>query len=379
MPVDLIILLGTYLMCWQGYKMRRKVNGLGHVAVVLSLIGTLANSVTARLSGAHPHGALAAQSISVVEHIFVVISCAGLYVFRLAVEGHTLRDRRVQVTIGGALAVSAAFVTLAILAARRGPLLSISVESFRDPRGFIYNFGGGLYYGLTMLLIAQWMIRCTRGEEKHFKRGMRLAAVGLYTVSALCIGRAVPVAITFLGGPPVVAPPFLLGTVSAAAFPLVFLGLSYPIIVSRWAAYRAWTHEERDSARVNVVWQTCTVAYPEIVLRPGSVFERLRQALWKPARLRRRRTETFDGLAKLLFVTSKVEPSEQAGAAADSLRVAVRRYDETHDRAVRDVISPAAESEREGVPAKPDGDTETHMLLALAELLHDTEAMTRAA
>jgi hypothetical protein len=373
MPVNLLLILVGYLVCWQGYKLRRRINGLGHVALILSLTAKLANSTTARISAAHPHSLLAGQFISLIEHIFVVVSVAGLYVFRLAVEGHTLTSRRVQRTIAGGVAMSAAFLVLTLTAIYRGKLISVSVESYRDPVGFAYAFGAGLYYGLMLFAVGRWMVTFTRDKERHFRRGMLLAAVGVFALSALSLGRAIPVAVVFLGGPKVIAPPFLLGTVSAAAFPLIFVGLSYPILMSRRAAYRAWRRQREDDARTSIIWQLCTTAYPEIVLRPRSMVERLRQLIWKPDRLRRRRTETFDALAKLLLGTSTTERTESERAAADILREAVRRYDGSHEVPVVKVVKPAAaiDIDQVGIPGQPVSGADTEMLRELADVLHD--------
>jgi hypothetical protein len=197
---------------------------------------------------------------------------------------------------------------------------------------------------------------------------MRISAVGLFILSVLSIGRAVPAAIVGLGGPTVIAPAFLLGRVSATAFPLVFLGLSYPLLVGRVRAYRAWQSQRATCTEVTVVWSVCKTAYPEIVLRPRTYLQRLAQAIWNPKQLARRPSESFDGLAKLL---GHEAPALGSGAqrAAANLREAVRRYDLAHPIKVWDVVSPDVDEFDDAVPAKPDGDQDTAMLLELARIL----------
>lgn len=379
MPIHLIAILGLYLLCWQGYKLRRRVNGLGHIALIASLLATLANSLTARWSAATPHTALDGQYISLVEHIFVVISVAGLYVFRLAVEGCRINHRRVRRTIAGAVAVSLGFLLLTLGAIGRGRLLSVTAASFRDPLGFAYNFGAGLYYGLTMTAIAVWMVRFTREKEWHFKAGMRVAALGLFVIGSLCLVRAIPVAVVFLRGPELLAPPWMLGGVTAVAFPLVFLGLSYPVLASRCAALRSWAHQRREDHHTHIVWQLATVAFPEVVLQPATMSERFRRLIRWPDQMQRRRTETFDALAKLLLTDSRTDRTPTEESAADRLRGAVRRYDAAHDTPVVSMVAPsstALDLDRTGVPGPPQASADADMLRELADLLrqpHDDD------
>lgn len=379
MSVELILLLAGYLLAWQGYKVRHRVSGLGHIALILSLTATLANSTTARISAAHPHTLLTGQYIALVEHIFVVISVAGLYVFRLAVEGHTIHSRRVLATISGGALMSLGFAAITVFAIVSGELLSPTTKSYRDLHGFLYAFGAGIYYGSVMFAVALWMARYVKGREKHFRYGMRIAAAGLFIVSALSFVRAIPVASVFFGGPRNIVPHYLLGAVSAAAFPLVFVGLSYPLVISRLRAFRAWTRRRKMCADVRVVWKECVSAYPEIVLRPdSSPVRRLRDSIWNPAELSRLKTESFDGLAKLLVHSASTE-SAAAVTAAANLREAIRRYDEAHKVSVWDIISPtASEGDDEGVPPRPEGKAEDEMLLALADELRGMSEASRS-
>lgn len=371
MSVGLIIILAGYIICWQGYRMKRKVSGLGHVALVASLMGTLANSSLARLSEAHPHSVTVDQYVNLFEHIFVVISCAGLYVFRLSDAGHTIHSVRTWKAIGCAVAVSASFAALIAISLHYGVPIAVSVDSYRSVTGFLYNVIEGIYFGITMLLVALWMVRRTRRSDQTFKIGVRVAAAGVFAMSMLSLGRAVPVVLVFFGGPVMLAPPGLLGSVTALAFPLIFVGLSYPIAVSRCVAYRSWKQQEKVALRLANLWRICATAYPEIVLRPTSLSDRLRHRLWKPYRLKRQRTEIFDGLAKLLLANSPANVEGGEGEAESMLHVAVKRYDETHPRSVEETIISQAADDREGIPEPRKNDQTTQMLLTLAELLRN--------
>jgi hypothetical protein len=368
--VLLIIVLVGYLMSWQGYKLRGKLTGLGHIALILSLSATLCNAVIARLSDAHALAALPQPCVELAGVFCVIVSVAGLYVFRLAVEKCTVSNPRVVLTLCGALTVAVGATLTTVYFAVRAIPLKYSVAAFHDPVGAVYFVSVGGYFGCTLFAVAWWMVDHTRNSERHFRRGMRISAVGLFILSVLSIGRAIPAAIVGLGGPTVIAPAFLLGGVSASAFPLVFLGLSYPLLVGRVFAYRAWRSQRGTRAKVTVVWSVCKTAYPEIVLRPRTYLQRIAQMVWNPKRLRRRSSESFDGLAKLL---GHEEPARGPGAqaAAMNLREAVSRYDLAHSIKIWDVVSPDIDEFDDVVPAKPEGDQDTAMLLELANVLAD--------
>ena len=85
MPIPLIAMLATYLMCWQAYKLRERLNGLGHAGILVSLVSTLSNSATARISDAYPPSPAGYQYVLFIHHVFITGSCLGLYLVRLAV------------------------------------------------------------------------------------------------------------------------------------------------------------------------------------------------------------------------------------------------------------------------------------------------------
>ena len=370
MSVLLIIVLVGYLMSWQGYKLRGQLSGLGHISLILSLSATLCNATIARLADAHAFQAFPQPCVELAGVFCVIISVAGLYVFRLAVEKCTISSPRVVRTLCGALAMAGAATLMSVYFTARGLPLKYSLAAFRVPAGAIYFVGVGAYFGCTLFAVAWWMVDHTRKKETHFRRGMRISALGLFALSALSIGRAVPAAIVGVGGPTTIAPAFLLGGVSAAAFPLVFLGLSYPLLVGRFRAYQAWQSQRSTRTEVSIVWSVCKAAYPEIVLRPRTYLQRLTQAIWKPQRLARQPSESFDGLAKLLGHKAPAQ-GLVAQAAAANLREAVRRYDLVHSVKVWDVVSPDIDEFDDAVPVKPDGDQDTAMLLTLARILKD--------
>lgn len=371
MPTELIATLILYLICWQGYKLRDRLNGLAHIALIISLTASLANSASARLGHAQHWTAAttAGQYNQLSQHILLVASCTGLYIFRLAVEGHTIRDRHFQRTIAAAVIASAVMTTVVLLFLHQGKVLSFQIATFRDPLGFLFYFGAGVYYGWFRFAVGYWMIKRSRHSDRHLQIGMRLAACGLLIISALCFVRAAPVAVVFLGGPPIITPRYLLGAVSSIAFPLIFLGLSYPLLIARLAALRRYLRGRKIAERTEGLWRLCRRAYPEVGLREAPGFLPRLFSGTHPDEPTRRITECFDALAKLL-AHATADTDGQSSSPQAVLLLAIRRHDETHAVTVGDVISPSTTAD--GIP--PAGGThDIQILLDLADILREIE------
>lgn len=378
MPIPLIAMLATYLMCWQAYKLRERLNRLGHAGILVSLVSTLANSATARISDAYPPSPAGYQYILFIHHVFITGSCLGLYLLRLAVEGNTVRDRPVLRTIGGGLLFCAwNGATIAGAAVIGQP---ISNGPARAPLDVLYSVGSGVYFGTVMLLVALWMWRYVAHRPSRILLGTRVAAIGLFGMAGLGYTRAATAVVRHLGGPPSIAPGWLRDTVTSAAFPLVFIGLSLPLLASRWAAFQHWRTRRKVCERAKVTAQTCRTAYPEIQLPPAGIGERVRLLLSNHHTQARIVVESFDGLTKLLVHDAPAEtPAAQAAAAR--LRVAVERYDTDHPaRPIVDIISPALDAQTldgEGVPLQP-GNALNDDIAVLVELAAGLDALSHS-
>lgn len=377
MPISLIAMLATYLMCWQAYKLRERLNGLGHAGILVSLVSTLANSATARISDAYPPSPAGYEYILFIHHVFITGSCLGLYLVRLAVEGNTVRDRPVRRAIGGGVLFCVwNGATIALAAAVGRPL---SNGPARAPLDVLYSVGSGAYFGTVMFLVAVWMWRYVAHRPLRILLGTRVAAFGLFGMAALGYTRAVQAVVRYLGGPPSIAPGWLRDGVTSAAFPLVFIGLSFPLLASRWVAFQQWRARRKICERAKVTAQTCRTAYPEIQLPPAGIGERVRLLISNHHTQARIVVESFDGLAKLLVHDAPSEtPAGQAAAAR--LRAAVQRYDAVHpDKPVIDIISPTIDDQTlngEGVPQQP-GNALEEDIIVLVELAGELDALSR--
>jgi hypothetical protein len=231
---------------------------------------------------------------------------------------------------------------------------------YTHPVGAIYRVLVGVYLAVMLLVVARWLISYARKQGKQFRVGLRIAAVGVLGLSALMVSRPIPGVIAILGGPTFYAPSRLYVIWTATFAPLVFIGLSYPVLASRVEALGRWRGQRETYSKLRVVWKACTTLYPETVL---------------PLRtLTRRRTECIDGLYKFL-AGNELPANEPARRAAEALREVVRRYDEVHESPVEDVVYRAVEEKDDAVDRRGqlrDNDPVMAMLLQLAELLNDT-------
>lgn len=376
MPLSLIAMLAAYLMCWQAYKLRERLNGLGHAGVLVSLVATLLNSVTARISDAYSPSLLTYQYILFLHQVFITSSCLGLYLLRLAVEGKTVRDRSVRRVIGGGVLFCCCNAGIIAVAITSGHLLGDG--PVHAPLDVILSLGAGLYFGTVMLLVAVWMWRYVNRRPLRIRLGTRVAAIGLFGMAGLGYTRAATALVAYLGGPPSIAPSWLRDTVTSMAFPLVFLGLSFPLLASRWTAFQEWMSRRRVCERAKVTAQTCRSAYPEIELPAAGIGERLRLFIANHHTQARIIVESFDGLAKLL-VHDAPAATPAGRCAAERLRAAVRRYDAHHpQRAVIEIISPTADDrtlDGEGVPQQP-GTTLEEDIAVLIDLAAELDALS---
>lgn len=361
MSVELIVILGLYIIFWQGYQLRRRLSGLGHATLLITLAGILAVPVFnyARNDGLIP---IAPEATDIVIRIIVLTPCLSLFVFRLAAAGHRVTSRAVLAALASGAVMIGAIVVTGQAVLRNGGSLRYTTASFSNPLSAGYHTGSGLYYGILLLAVAVWMVRYTRTTGRHVRIGVRIASVGIFAMSALCIGRAIPPGVALFGGPLFVAPPALLGGVSATTAPIIFIGLSYPLLVNRGAALRAWMRQRHAYRRIEPLWTASRDAFPEAILpeqgRPSLAF-----------RLRRRRAECYDGLHYVRRNPDNSSGAPGQRAAVERLRAAVERYEQDH----LDGESIWATVDRQRSEHPPQAGHRDHQLLeSLADTVENT-------
>jgi hypothetical protein len=365
MRVALSVLLGFYLIVWQGYRLRWSLGGMGHVALILGLVGMIGPIAVNQLYHAHLFNihSLDRTGLNLIRDGFAVVAVVSLYLFRLAAERYTIRSARAWKAIGSGVTVTIALAVITYTSPHKGRSAFGYHWSFTHPAGAIYRILVDAYLATMLFVVARWLISYGRGQDPHFRMGLRITAVGVYGLSALMIIRSTPMLIALLGGPIWVPPKLTTGVWTVIFAPLVFIGLSYPVLVGRIDAMRRWREKREFYSKLGVVWKTCTTLYPEIVL---------------PLRtLTRRRTECVDGLYKFLD-GNKLPVDEAVQRRATALREAVRRYDELHESPVADVVYRAVEEKDDPTNRRGqlrDNDPVIAMLLQLADLLN--EVLTR--
>jgi hypothetical protein len=357
----LTVFLAAYLIIWQGYRLRWRVGGMGHVTLVLCLVGILGPIAGNEFSRAHLFGVqlLHRSHLNLIRDGFAILAVVSFYLFRLAAEGYAIRSPRALKAVGGGAAVMATLTLIIFTSPYRSRHAFGSRWVYTHPIGAIYRTLVGVYLAVMLLVIARWLISYARQQETQFRIGLRITAVGVCGLSALMVVRPMPGVIAILGGPTFYVQSQIYVVWTAISAPLVFIGLSYPLLVGRVEALRRWRGQREAYSKLGVVWKTCTTLYPEIVL---------------PLRtLTRRRTECIDGLYK--FLDGNKPPADEAvQRPTAALREAVRRYDEIHESPVADVVYRAVEEKGDPTNRRGqlrDNDPVIAMLLELADLLNE--------
>lgn len=336
MPIQLIIVLGFYAVCWQGYKLRWRLNGLGHAALIAAMVGILGPSLLARLNEAHALGRLPYHLFELAANLLVTLACVSIYVFRVAADPslpQADRRRRITAALGSGVAMAVFLAVLDAVILARGEPLMYTPASLSKSLPALYFTVAGFYWGVLLFPAACWLWRSGDGKDRHYAAGLRVGSCALFTMSALCIGRAIPVVVVATGGPKVLAPTILLPLVSAVSWALFIAGLSYPLIVARIRALRVTHHRLHGYERLAPLWHLATTAYPEAVLAPRAPATapdiRSRRTSVRFA-YERRRAECYDALCRLRGGSASQGQTGPARDATDALLAVIRGYDESH-------------------------------------------------
>jgi hypothetical protein len=372
MPLILIVLLGVYLVCWQLYKLRGGATSFGQAALVVGLLGLLGNTGLNRLHAAH---ILTDNRVNpFIRDVCAIIGLLGWWAFRLALERVPMRSRRFVNAVVLAVGVLAVLAVLTFVLTPPDGSLVLTRRHLHSPVNRAFHIVEAIYLSGMLFALGRWLFRYARGgEDPHFRLGLRITAVGIYGLAALVACRTIPVVVAALGGP-IWYPPKMVFHIWTTIFgPLLFIGVSYALVMSRLTAMRTWRRQREIYQRIGVVWRDCTSSYPAIVMQPLTTLERLFPGLWRQVLLTRRRNECFDGLTNLL-ANEPPAPTPAGRDAAERLREAVRTYDETHSRSIWAAISPEDHNEAldHGDATPSDTEPGTAMLLELADILTAT-------
>lgn len=338
MPISVIVLLGFYLLFWQGYKLRGRFSGVAHLSLILALVGVLSIAIFARLEDAHAFGDADPRYLRLYANLLTVGQCTAVYVFRFAADSTLIaphRRRRITAVLLTSAAMAIAMVIVTMVIVSRGEPLRYSVDTAQHPLGATFYVVVGCYFGVLLALTARWMWRASRDKERHFMIGIRVAAIGVGTLSGICFVRAFPVLGVALFGWTSLAPAFLLGLGSTLHAVIIYAGLSYPLVAERVRAWRSRQRRADSYDQLQPLWQLSATAYPEMILpaHPLSTDPTRSSADGRvvPGRFRydRRVAECFDALCRVRKDTGERLPTAQR-EAVETLHAIVRSYEEAH-------------------------------------------------
>jgi hypothetical protein len=327
MPVAVIALLSVYLILWQGYKMRSRVSGFGQLALTGALVFVLSVPVLARLRDARAFGDLDTRWIKLIGGLLVLLACLSLFLFHLSMEEQSIRSPLVARALLGAGAVAVLLTGVVAAAVQQ----DVPVRVSGQPWVASYFVVGSGYYAYLLYSVAFWMFRTSAGLEKHLKAGLRAAAAGLLLVATQTVSDVPRALVVMLGGPALDFPALPAGIVSAVAAPLVFGGLSYPLLTGRIQAFRRRRQQRSVYTALQPLWDAIVQAYPELVLRRDNDRgrERKRGSSRAEFRYHRRIAECYDGLHRLRSSTPDGASADRREAAS-ALLAAVQLQEQQH-------------------------------------------------
>ncbi|WP_226360999.1 MAB_1171c family putative transporter [Pseudonocardia sp. ICBG1142] len=323
MPVELVVTLAIYAVLWQGYQLRRRLTGFGHLVLLAAIIAAVANPALQRMIEAGWFGEVDPGAKRFYGALIVIVgSTMGLYLFRLAVDRYGPRSPRVIRFVVLSLGLLAGWIVMFALATSRGQTMLYGPAAFAHTPGLLYFATTGPYLFLVRLLVVIWIVRRTRAADvtPALRWGTRVAGVGLLVAGLVSLLRAIPPIVILFGGPVTAAPPGFIYVASTVGSPLIFAGLSFPLVVGRLQALRAGRRNRRSYARIEPLWQISTTAFPEVELRSVGPLD---------YQLRRRRAECLDALYYLRAGQPDRDGDPGQLAAADQLEVAIAKFKRT--------------------------------------------------
>jgi hypothetical protein len=356
LATEALVLIAVYAIVWQGYKLRRRINGFAHVALLVFVLGTLLPQIVSALFRA---GVVAPTPAAILADVAVTVPVVALACFRLGLEGRSPRDRVVVLVIASGVVLAALTVVLSLVTVADGVPIGIAGggAEYGHPAGATSALLNSAYRVAVIFWVGLWVFPFTArpGTPPRLRRGMRIAAVGILAMGMVVTVGLVTGIQAVIAGHAVrgsLLPLLVTGEIVAGTCWAV--GLSYPLVASRWAARRAARTQRRDLERLEPLWTSGLEAFPEL-RRPG---DEAREPV--DFRLQRRKGECFDCLHHLRLY-------EDTGAAASSraavelLEAALERYAQRHGESVW-----AAVDRRD-----PAAEQDVALLVELADLVAD--------
>lgn len=353
---QILILITLYAFFWQTYKLRRRLNGFAHGALLIFIGGTVLPQIVTAVVHARW---LPDDAGSIVADIATTVPVVALFCFRLGLEKRGMRDPHVVAAIASGIAISVITVILGVISIRAGAPLQLGGDARSDtyPSVVASIVLNSIYRIVLLFWVGLWVFPFTehRDTPRHMRIGMRVAAVGFLAMGCVVATGLVNIVVAVIAGRPLWGSlmPLMVGGEIVAGLCWA-LGLSYPLIASRIAARRSATRDQQQKLhRTASLWQTAVEAFPEI-RRPEPGGEPI------DVQLGRRKGECYDCLHHLRLYANRTAAASSR-EAVQLLESVLERYESDHGESVWSVID---RNRNDGEPEQ-----EMQLLIDLSELV----------
>jgi hypothetical protein len=342
-------------MTYTGFDIVHGIVSFGALAWMLWLVARSPEdvrrwAVTGLVAGwsvAYPFGIAASDGVEFLgvdamtarylQHALLLVAAYSLVCFFQfsALEPALARGRAIR--DGVVLIVAIVILTVANLmipAGLRVPAATVTSTPGEGPVGVtsiaIFYVAANSYLLYAFAAACGWTRRYARGAEPRLRRGLRIASIGLGAIS-LAGATFVASNISRWAGTPA-PPPVVLTSIFLLLLGIVLfvVGMAYPTVKTRAAAFRVWRRHRRAYRRLRPLWTVLNEQFPQDALSrvPAG---RLRDALTLRSvhrRYYRRVIECRDGLVRISPYLAGVgtdpaelaDPERLAGQLSDALR-----------------------------------------------------------
>lgn len=249
-----------------------------------------------------------AMTARYVQHVLLLIAGFSLVLFFQfsALEADRARGRAVREALGLAAAVVVMTVAnLAIPEDLRVPAATVTSTPGEGPVGVTsiaaFYVAANSYLLYAFAAAGVWTRRYARGAEPRLRRGLRIASIGLASIS-LASATFVASNVSRWAGTPA-PPPVVITSVFLLLLGIVLFlaGMVYPTLVTRSAAFRVWLRHRRAYRQLRPLWTLLNERFPQDALN------RVPVSPWRDAltlrsvhrRYYRRVIECRDGLVRI--------------------------------------------------------------------------------
>jgi hypothetical protein len=301
-----------------------------------------------------------AMNARYLQHALLLIAGYSLVCFFQfsALDAHLARRRAVWEASG--LVAALAIMTVANLAIPeelRVPAATVTSTPGEGPVG-VASIGAFYVAANSYLLYAfaaagVWTRRYARGAEPRLRRGLRIASLGLLSISLASAAFVASNVSRWVGTPA----PSLIVLISVflllLGIVLFVAGMVYPSVVTRWAALRVWLRHRRAYRQLRPLWTVLNEQFPEDSLSrvPAGPLRDAVSLRGMHRRYYRRVIECRDGLVRISPYLADLDPAEVESPEALARHLADALRAHAAGEAVPSQAVPLAVPDDEGLAA----------------------------